>query len=140
MRTMKYYKKEEILETHYKGKEKKIQLYNSDCSVAASDLYFGKFFTPRYLTAGQKIYFDKEMNSVILIAKPFITEGLEFSKTSQIEMMTTPNDKTPKMVKAYPLFNWIFNYYQQIDDGITLFTQVTNVDFLFSFFIFLRSI
>eukprot|EP01080_Neovahlkampfia_damariscottae_P010931 gene10931-3637_t len=122
MKTLCYHTKEELLEI-YKGKEKKISKYYADSAASASDCYFGYLFNPRYLVCGQKIFYDKESNTVILIAKPYVTDGLEFSKPSQIEMLI-PGEKSPKFVKAYPMFNWIFNFYQQIDDHKTLFTQI----------------
>jgi hypothetical protein len=125
---LNYYTKEEILDIYKsKGMEKKVSKYQADQTEVVYDFSFGPLFNPRQMMCSQKIYYDKENNSIILIAKPFLKEGMEFSKATKIEMLI-PGETKPKLVKAYPIFDWIFNLYQEIDDHKTLFTQVHLMD------------
>jgi hypothetical protein len=126
--SLNYYTKEDIQKIYKsKGMEKKVSKYQSDQTEVAYDLSFGPLFNPRQMVCSQKLYYDKENNSIILIAKPFLKDGMEYSKATKIEMVVA-GDTKPKLVKAYPLFDWIFNLYQQIDDKKTLFTQVHLMD------------
>jgi hypothetical protein len=88
------------------------------------DLYFGFPLNPRKLTNSNKCFFDKTKNSLLMISKPYLKEGMEFSKPTMMEIQML-NEKFPIIVKAYPFFDWRFLHYQKVDEKKVLFTEVS---------------
>jgi len=111
-----------------KDEEYKIEKCQTGQIISSIDLTFGFILSPRYYLAGVKQFYDEESKTFFTISKPFVKEGTEFLTPCKIEMLKSKKDKKPKVVKAYPLFDWLFSSYKQIDENKTLFSQVHLVD------------
>jgi hypothetical protein len=120
----------EKIEEIYKEKDQlsKLSKLKLDQFISSADLYFNFPLNPRYFLTGSVVFYDQEDKTIYFIEKPFLKEGMEFSKTSMIEILM-PKEKTPRKVKTYPLFDWLFTSYKYIDENKTLFTQVKKLTF-----------
>jgi hypothetical protein len=124
VQVLENYTSDEIIKIyHEKNKSEKMKNFPSDQLYSTVDLYFGFPLNPRKISNTNKCYYDKNTKSLIIINKPFLMEGMEFSKPSMMEILL-PNEKSPTMTKAYPFFDWIFQCYQKMDERKVLFTQV----------------
>jgi hypothetical protein len=90
-----------------------------------TDVHFGYPLNPRIIKNGVVVYYDKEEKSITFVEKPFFKEGTEFSKPFVTEILF-PKEKTPRNVKTYQLFDFLFTKYKYVDEKKTLFTQVLN--------------
>jgi hypothetical protein len=78
---------------------------------------------PRVMHMGTTATYDPENRILNLISKPFVYEGFNFFEPTIMDV-APKQGKPVKKVKAYPIFDFFFLRYQQIDENKVLFSQV----------------
>jgi hypothetical protein len=78
---------------------------------------------PRVMHMGTTATYDHENRILNFISKPFVSQDFNFFEPTMMEV--APKKGEPlKNLKVYPVFDFFFLRYQQIDENKVLFSQV----------------
>jgi hypothetical protein len=78
---------------------------------------------PRVMHMGTTATYDPENRILNLMSKPFVYQGFNFFESTMMDVAPKQGQPVKKM-KAYPIFDFFFLRYQQIDEKKVLFSQV----------------
>jgi hypothetical protein len=110
-----------------KGWENEIGSFERNLATHYSHMVFPYPFNPRIMHASSSCKYDPENEKLIMVVKPYVVEGRNFLEPLVVDICPKPG-LPMKKCKTYPIFTFLFNKFQRIDEYKVLFSQVIVID------------
>jgi hypothetical protein len=110
------------------GWKDEIGAFERNLAVNVSHLHFPYIFTPRIHNHGCSMKYEPESETLTILHKPYIRDGLKFSEASVMDICPEKG-KPMKKMKAYNVFAFTYYKFQKIDDKKVFFCHGMTVDF-----------
>eukprot|EP01080_Neovahlkampfia_damariscottae_P010992 gene10992-3698_t len=123
-----YYHEKELKKLYFdKGWDEEAHGVNYDLTTNTFDLIFPFPLNGRKIYQSNAKTYDPKTRTILSVSKPFVPDGLQFLKSSMIDVCPKLG-MPPKKMKVYPMFGFVFMKYQKLDEKKTLFSQVHILD------------